>query len=303
MKKTPFRITLSSPCSEDLSNMQNTACGKFCNSCQKEVYDFTRLSDNEIYKIMQANNGNVCAQLTNVQLQNGFTYTEETYNNTVWLKYAASILFIGGITNAFGQSKIQKLTPIKTEQSIINNPITPNNDTLKINGTIINAVSNKPLKFPIFVELKQNKNTISSCASDNNTGLFTIFCSNTTNLDQISIILHYKNRQQNTIQVPKEHVSIEKNGKEINIVIRTAIDSEILRNNERNKNIVSIAGGMQYTPEIIQNRMSRENEYVIVDGVKIRRDNVSFEDVPSINSNGTPANMESKPIDNNKQNR
>ena len=45
------------------------------------------------------------------------------------------------------------------------------------------------------------------------------------------------------------------------------------------------------------------SEYIIVDGVKIRRENVSLEDVPYDSSNGTPANLESKPQDNNNQNR
>ena len=44
------------------------------------------------------------------------------------------------------------------------------------------------------------------------------------------------------------------------------------------------------------------SEYIIVDGVKITRENVSLEDEPYNSSNGTPANIESKPQDNNNQN-
>lgn len=295
MKKLPFRITLDSPCSEDLSNMQDTSCGKFCNSCQKDVFDFTRLSDNEIYKIMQANKGKVCAQLTTTQLENGFTYTEETYNNTAWLKYAASILFMGGITNAFSQANLPKLTPVKTEQTLNKTSKSTHKDSINIQGTIINAVTNKPLSYPMLVELQSENKTLTQTISSD-TGSFNLLISNKENLEKITIILHYQNSKNDTIQVPKEHVSFEKLENELHLVVRTAVNSEVFKREKRNRILVEInnmSGGV---------RMSTDaNSPVYIEGVKMRGESNKLNNFQIIQS-GTPANLESKPLDNN-QNR
>ena len=299
MKKLPFRITLDSPCSEDLNNMQDTTCGKFCNSCQKEVFDFTKLSDNEIYKIMQANTGKVCAQLTSAQLENGFTYTEETYNNIAWLKYAASILFMGGITNAFSQTAIWEFKPTKTEQQSKTTSNSTTKDSINIQGTIINAVTNKPLTYPMLVELQSENRTLTQTKSSDS-GSFNIIISNKENVEKITSILHYQNSKNDTIQVPKEHVSFEKsmNVDEYRLVVRTAVNSQKIFK----KNIGHILGGMSMRT-VNGTYTKYGSEYIIVDGVKIRRENVSLEDVPYNSSNGIPANLESKPVDPNLQNR
>ena len=295
MKKLPFRISLDSPCSEDLNNMQNTSCGKFCNSCQKEVYDFTQLSDNEIYKIMQANTGNVCAQLTSAQLENGFTYTEKTYNNTTWLKYAASILFMGGITNAFSQANLPKLTPIKSEQTLNKTSKPTHKDSINIQGSLINAITNKPVTYTILVELQSENRTLTQTISSD-TGSFYLLISNKEKLEKIRVILHYQNSKNDTIQVPKEHVSFEKLENELLLVVRTPINSEVFKREKRNRILVEInnmSGGV---------RMSTDaNSLVYIEGVKMRGESNKLNNFQIIQS-GTPANLESKPLDNN-QNR
>lgn len=292
MKKLPFRITLDSPCSEDLNNMQDTACGKFCNSCQKEVYDFTRLSDNEIYKIMQTHKGKVCAQLTTKQLQNGFTYTEETYNNNAWLKYAASILFLGGITNAFSQTAVWEFKPTKTELQDKTTPKSISKDSIYIQGSIINAVTNKPLIYPMLVEIQTENNKLTTGLSDKY-GSFNCIISKTVNLKNLKIVLHYQTSKNDTIQVPKEQVSIEKtsNENEYKLVIRTAVNSLIIPN--ENDKTMSIRG---------ENGLIFYIDGLVRTDVPIKSGGISIQEVQVIPS-GTPANMESKPIDPNLQNR
>ena len=242
---------------------------------------------------MQANTGKVCAQLTSAQLENGFTYTEETYNNTAWLKYAASILFMGGITNAFSQSAIWEFKPTKTEQQSKTTSNSTTKDSINIQGTIINAVTNKSLIYPMLVEIQTKNNKLTTGLSDKN-GRFKLMISNTVKLENIKVVLHYQNNQNDTIQVPKEHVSFEKleNINEYRLEIRTAVNSEVFRKEEQRGNF--ILGGISAITVCDKNETNK-NEFVIVNGVKIRRDKVSSEDIPDYNSNGTPANMESKP--------
>ncbi len=288
MKKLPFRISLDSPCSEDLNNMQDTSCGKFCNSCQKEVFDFTKLSDNEIYKIMQANTGKVCAQLTTTQLENGFTYTEETYNNTAWLKYAASILFIGGITNAFSQAGLPKLTPVKTEQTLNKTSKSTHKDSINIQGTIINAITNKPLTYPMLVEIQSENSPLTQTISSDS-GSFNLLISNKENVEKITIILHYQNSKDDTIQVPKEHVSFEKleNVNEYRLVVRTAVNSLLVPNK------VDKPMSIRYDNEVIfyVDGLIRTDKPIKAGGIKMQEVQI----IPG----GTPADKESNSINTN----
>ena len=48
MKKKVFHIDIPTPCKEGWQNMAPTEKGAFCNSCQKEVIDFTQKTPAEI---------------------------------------------------------------------------------------------------------------------------------------------------------------------------------------------------------------------------------------------------------------
>ena len=46
--KSTFTITVKEPCKEKFSNFSTTEKGGFCQSCEKEVIDFTKFSDKEL---------------------------------------------------------------------------------------------------------------------------------------------------------------------------------------------------------------------------------------------------------------
>lgn len=66
--KTKF-LTLNRPCDEKWENMTPNERGSFCDSCSKNVIDFTRLSQLEISEIMKNSDGNICARVTKTQLR------------------------------------------------------------------------------------------------------------------------------------------------------------------------------------------------------------------------------------------
>ena len=47
-------------CSQKWENMMPTACGRFCNACQKEVIDFRQMDVQEILNVHQSKKGKVC---------------------------------------------------------------------------------------------------------------------------------------------------------------------------------------------------------------------------------------------------
>lgn len=68
MKKA-FSISVKQPCSENFANFRTTPEGGFCNHCQKEVIDFTKLSDLDISKHFKNNNGKTCGRFKASQLR------------------------------------------------------------------------------------------------------------------------------------------------------------------------------------------------------------------------------------------
>lgn len=65
--KKHLQLAIPNPCHEDWSKMAPKAKGKFCNSCEKTVFDFTKTSDYEIYKTYQQHQ-NLCGRFTASQL-------------------------------------------------------------------------------------------------------------------------------------------------------------------------------------------------------------------------------------------
>ena len=87
-----YKITIPKPCHEDWSKMTTTQKGKFCNSCKKEVVDFTNLSTVEISKRISEEE-NLCGRFRKVQINKDIN----TSSNSVMHKVAASIVLASSI--------------------------------------------------------------------------------------------------------------------------------------------------------------------------------------------------------------
>lgn len=61
--KQQLSISVKQPCSEDYNQFKPTACGGFCNSCDKEVIDFRRMNDQKLTAYFKTNQENTCAFL------------------------------------------------------------------------------------------------------------------------------------------------------------------------------------------------------------------------------------------------
>jgi len=66
MKKT-ITIRIPEPCHEDWNKMTSTEKGKFCGVCEKEVFDFTKATDEELVKKVY-NNEKLCGRFKNSQI-------------------------------------------------------------------------------------------------------------------------------------------------------------------------------------------------------------------------------------------
>ncbi|MCD8409954.1 carboxypeptidase-like regulatory domain-containing protein [Tenacibaculum finnmarkense] len=73
--KNQFSLEINTPCSEKFNEFKSTKLGGFCNSCNKEVIDFTKMTAQEIsYYFNNNTSKNTCGQFNQKQLT---TYNEK----------------------------------------------------------------------------------------------------------------------------------------------------------------------------------------------------------------------------------
>ncbi|MBB2144261.1 hypothetical protein GM921_02075 [Pedobacter sp. LMG 31464] len=63
-----FKITVSKPCSENWESMKPLEKGRFCDSCEKEVIDFTKFTNQELASWFKQDKGMSCGRLNPAQL-------------------------------------------------------------------------------------------------------------------------------------------------------------------------------------------------------------------------------------------
>ena len=77
-------ISIPVPCHEDWNKMTDVAKGKFCGSCQKEVIDFSGMSQSQLVAFFKKPAGSVCGRFRNDQLDAEMTIPAK---RVPWAKY------------------------------------------------------------------------------------------------------------------------------------------------------------------------------------------------------------------------
>lgn len=63
-----FKIQIPKPCFENWNHMKPSESGKFCDSCSKNVVDFTAMKTTEIQEYFIQNKGKTCGRFYSAQL-------------------------------------------------------------------------------------------------------------------------------------------------------------------------------------------------------------------------------------------
>jgi len=91
-----FQLSIAEPCHESWRNMTPTEQGRYCASCQKQVVDFTTMTDAEIFSYFQQSSGNTCGRFFNTQLQRDVAATKPGRVVRLkwwWAAFISGILF------------------------------------------------------------------------------------------------------------------------------------------------------------------------------------------------------------------
>jgi hypothetical protein len=96
-----MKFSIPEPCHEDWTKMTPTQQGAFCGNCQKDVVDFTKLTDTEVLQYLNNNrHKQVCGKIDNTQLQRLNLTIDEAiiYTNIrTWKKYLAILIICFGV--------------------------------------------------------------------------------------------------------------------------------------------------------------------------------------------------------------
>ncbi len=108
----PIQISIPQPCSEDWNKMTTQERGRFCDSCQKYVVDFTGYTDDQLYRFLTKNkNKKTCGLFSDLQVDRPIFKPNSRRDYFQWIM---SIGFIVFLTNLIGiKAKAQE--PIKKE--------------------------------------------------------------------------------------------------------------------------------------------------------------------------------------------
>lgn len=110
-----YQIKINKPCSEDWYSMTDLERGKFCDSCKKNVHDFTQYSNLELARKIKKGD-NLCGRFKEEQLDTDLIIPQNFYIPK--FGYMLSILGILGLSSPIlSQTKIKEKTTINWNQS------------------------------------------------------------------------------------------------------------------------------------------------------------------------------------------
>lgn len=117
MKKSNGKLKIDQPCHADWSKMIPEEQGKFCQSCEKVVVDFSWMSDTQILRTMdEMVNQSVCGRFESDQLHRELNQSTEIYDGSFHLK---SILMGAAFSTLISLSVYSQNTTVNT----INEPV------------------------------------------------------------------------------------------------------------------------------------------------------------------------------------
>ena len=180
MKKNDLQISIPTPCHENWDAMTPTEIGKFCSSCQKEVIDFSRMSDQEIRRILNSSKEIPCGRFNTNQIERPLVAELPVNRSLTWMKYAASLFLAFQGTCAISQTTNTTISPkedVKTSKdSII---------SIDVTGFVLDSINKEPI-FDARVIIKLKEESIYIYKTDFN-GEFKLFLNLTDSIENYSI--------------------------------------------------------------------------------------------------------------------
>jgi CarboxypepD_reg-like domain len=106
-------LSIPNPCSENWNNMIPQEKGRFCDTCQKCVVDFTAMTDAAVLDYFNKNNGKICGRFDKRQLDRVLIINDKRFQKR--FNIAASLLLLSSL--GFGNTvKNDAVLPLEIQQ-------------------------------------------------------------------------------------------------------------------------------------------------------------------------------------------
>lgn len=109
-------IKIITPCNQDWAQLSTAEGGRFCESCNKTVTDFTGLSDQELISVIAQTNGNSCGRFHISQLNRQITPIQQNTFKYNFKKLLTPLLFLPFVnpSDAHSAALKQSITSVDT---------------------------------------------------------------------------------------------------------------------------------------------------------------------------------------------
>ncbi|WP_439150878.1 carboxypeptidase-like regulatory domain-containing protein [Winogradskyella sp.] len=139
---TQFRLDIKKPCSENYDQFQPTKKGSFCDSCQKEVINFTKMNSEEIVTYFKTKSSqNTCGRFSEQQLNSSFNTHKRSNYYSFFTGIAMAVLSFFSITLAEAQEQ-DKTGTLKDDSKVED---LKNKQKITVKGTVTTKIDGLPL--------------------------------------------------------------------------------------------------------------------------------------------------------------
>ncbi|MCF2874184.1 MULTISPECIES: carboxypeptidase-like regulatory domain-containing protein [unclassified Tenacibaculum] len=104
--KNQFNLSINKPCYENFNQFKSTSLGGFCETCKKEVIDFSKMNSKEISNYINYNNSKkICGQFNKSQLTNYPTSFSKSKKHTFFSAIAFSLISFFSLNSLYAQKE------------------------------------------------------------------------------------------------------------------------------------------------------------------------------------------------------
>ena len=119
-----IKLHIPEPCHQNWNEMTATEQGAFCSSCKKNVIDFTRKTENEIYETVTRSKQPMCGRFTAFQLEQPIRKTEIKNGFFNWRAAATALAGLFSFSKIFAHSDTAPATKqVQTEKPVMSDTI------------------------------------------------------------------------------------------------------------------------------------------------------------------------------------
>lgn len=219
-------LYIPAPCHEDWNKMIPTQQGKFCGSCNKQVVDFSLMSDNQVLNFLSQQPGKLCGRFDAKQLQRPLIETKIKKKKSWWMAAFMPLLLLN--KNHYSAKSIL----LKSDTSI--NLSEPDNATMgiiledlvsqvTIKGKIVNE-NDQPIAYATVMQKGTRNETVSDSIGNFSIGI---------------------NSNDSMIAIVASSAGYETIEKQVKLINTTAVTITMKMNKyELNGEVVIVAGGI-----------------------------------------------------------